>query len=289
MTLPDVGMSVPQAVDPRVDVSSPLPFDKRGYRNILVLGGTGFVGRALLDRLVERSGGANQRIVVPTRHRGHGRAIQMLPTVDLVDANVHDDATLAQLVRQSDAVVNLIAILHGNDAAFRRVNTELPMRLARIFGSVGTRRLVHVSALGASESAPSAYLRSKAAGEAALTAAHLPLSVLRPSVIFGRDDRFLNTFASLQAVFPLMPLASSDARFQPVWVDDVAMAIVRCLEDDATLGATYECTGPDVYTLAQLVQMAGRWSGNPRRVWALPAALGRLQATLLEWLPGEPL
>jgi NADH dehydrogenase len=287
--LPDVGTPMPHAFDPALDSETVLPFDKHVWRRVLVLGGTGFVGRSLLDKLVDRSGGANQRIVVPTRHRAHGRAIQLLPTVDLVDGDIHDDATLTRLVTQAEVVINLVAILHGSDAAFQRVNAELPLRLARSCDSVGGRRVIHVSAIGADASGPSQYLKSKGAGEKSLKGAKLALTVLRPSVIFGRDDRFLNTFAKLQSMFPVMPLASAGARFQPVWVDDVAMAIVRCMEDDATIGKTYECVGPDIYTLSQLVKCAGHWSGNRRPVFPLSAALGNLQAAVLEMMPGEPL
>ena len=256
---------------------------------ILLLGGTGFVGRSVCDTLVERSGGAGQRVVVPTRTPARAKHLQLLPTVQLVAADVHDETELAQLVRGADAVVNLVAILHGDDAAFRRVHIELPLKLATACAAAGVRRVVHVSALGVADSAPSRYLRSKAAGEAVLRRANLDLTVLRPSVIFGAHDRFLNLFATLQAVFPLVPLGGAQARFQPVWVQDVAEAIVRCLGDRATIGQTYECTGPEVYTLRQIVQAAGRWAGHPRRVIGLPDALARVQAAVMEWLPGEPL
>ena len=128
-----------------------------------------------------------------------------------------------------------------------------------------------------------------AAGEAALQSATVDATVLRPSIIFGSGDRFLNLFASLQAVFPVMPLAGAQARLQPVWVGDVAEAIVRCLERPDTAGTTYECAGPQVYTLADLVRLAGRLSGNERPVIALPESIGRLQALAMELLPGEPL
>ncbi|MFT3953371.1 MAG: complex I NDUFA9 subunit family protein [Piscinibacter sp.] len=257
--------------------------------NILVLGGTGFVGRSVCEKLVERSGGAGGRIVVPTRHVGHGRHLQMLPTVQLVPANLYDDAQLARLVAGSDAVISLVAVLHGDVQRFRQVHEELPRRLAQACVAAGVRRLVHVSALGVGENAPSLYLRSKAAGEKALAAAGLDLTILRPSVIFGAHDRLLNLFASLQAMAPVLPLAGADSRYQPVWVEDVAGAIVRCLDDDGTIGKTYECTGPDVMTLRELVRLAGRWAGHERPVIGLPAGLARLQAMLMEWLPGEPL
>jgi len=256
---------------------------------VLVLGGSGFVGRSLCEKLVDRNGGAAGVVVVPSRRPARAKHIQMLPTVQVVQADVHDDADLAALVAGCDAVVNLVAILHGSEAAFQRAHVELPRRLAAACVRAGVTRVVHVSALGVGDAAPSRYLRSKTAGEAVLKAAPLALTLLRPSVIFGEHDRFLNLFATLQAVFPLMPLAGANARFQPVWVEDVAQAIVTCLDRPDTVGQVIECCGPTVHTLAQLVQLAGRSSGHLRPVIPLPAALGRLQALVMELAPGEPL
>ncbi|MDP1898868.1 MAG: complex I NDUFA9 subunit family protein [Rubrivivax sp.] len=256
--------------------------------SILVLGGTGFVGRAVCECLVERSRGGG-RVVVPTRRLQHGLHLRSLPTLELVQADVHDDAQLERLVAGADAVINLVAILHGSRAAFDAVHIELPRRLARACQAAGVRRLVHISAVGVGPGAPSHYLRSKTAGEAVLHAAGLDLTVLRPSVIFGADDEFLNLFARLQRLAPFMPLAGGQARFQPVWVQDVAGAVVRCLDRTDTLGKTYELVGPTVYTLSELVRLAGRWSGHERPQLPLPMAVGRLQALAMEWLPGQPL
>jgi NADH dehydrogenase len=256
-------------------------------KKILLLGGTGFVGRSLCERLVERDAGL--RLTVPTRHLAHAKPVQFLPTVDPVRCDVHDDAQLARVLAGHDAVVNLIAILHGSAAEFDRAHVQLARRLAGACSAAGVRRLVHVSALGVAADAPSDYLRSKAEAEAVLRAAPLELSVLRPSVIFGAEDRFLNLFAALQAVFPVMPLAGVDAQFQPVWVEDVAEAVVRCLERKESIGQTYECAGPKVFTLRELVQLAGRLSGHERPVVALPESMGRLQAMAMELLPGVPL
>ena len=261
--------------------------------NLLVLGGSGFVGRSLCEQLVTRSGGADGRITVPSRHPQRAAHLRSLPTLDVVDANLHDDAQLAQLVAGRDAVVNLVAVLHGSEAEFEKAHVTLPRRLAAACKTAGVRRVMHVSALGVSDddarTAPSNYLRSKTQGERVLRDAGLDLTLLRPSVIFGEHDRFINLFASLQAVFPLMPLAGADARFQPVWVDDVARAIVACLERPETMGQTYECVGPAQFSLADLVRLAGRWSGHARPVLPLPAFAGRLQAMVMECLPGEPL
>ena len=257
------------------------------FSRVLVLGGTGFVGRSLCEALVERGG--SQRLLVPTRRLSHGRSVQMLPLVDLVQADVHDDATLERLLAGCDAVVNLVAILHGSEAAFEAAHVSLPRRLAAACARAGVQRVVHVSALGVAPDAPSAYLRSKARGEAVLQAAGLELTLLRPSVIFGAQDKLTNLFARLQGVFPVLPLAGADARFQPVWVEDVARAIATTLELPDTAGQTYECAGPDVMTLAELVALAGRCAGREARIVPLPGALARLQAMLMELAPGEPL
>jgi NADH dehydrogenase len=256
---------------------------------VAVLGGTGFVGHAVCEHLVERSGGAGGRIVVPTRRLRHGLALQSLPTVQLVQANVHDDRDLARVLAGCEAVVHLVAILHGSEAEFERVHVQLPQRVAAACKAAGVRRVVHVSALGVAPDAPSRYLRSKAAGEQVWRESGLDVTVLRPSVIFGARDRFLNLFAQLQALAPFVPLGGAHARFQPVWVEDVAAAVVRCLDQPATIGQVFECAGPQQFTLADLVRLAGRLSGHPRPVLPLPGALARLQALVMECLPGQPL
>lgn len=258
-------------------------------RRILVLGGSGFVGSSVCEKLVERSGGADGCITVPSRQPQRALTIRPLPTLELPRVDLHDDAALAAVVAGHDAVINLVAILHGSAAQFEHAHVALPRRLAAACAARGVRRLIHVSALGVAADAPSDYLRSKAAGEATLKAAALDLSILRPSVIFGERDRFINVFAGLLALAPVVPLAGHGARFQPVWVDDVASAIVACLDRPDTVGQTFECAGPAVFTLGELVTLTGQWSGHERPVFAVPEALGRLQAGIMALLPGEPL
>jgi NADH dehydrogenase len=254
-------------------------------KKILLLGGTGFVGRNVCEKLVRQQ----WRVTVPTRRDANGKSVKTLPMVDVLEANIHDEAALMRLVAGHDAVVNLVAILHGTQSKFERTHVELVRKLASACRASGVQRVVHVSALGAAPDAPSMYQRSKAAGEAVLAASGLNVTVLRPSVIFGADDQFLNLFARLQGIFPVMPLAGADTRFQPVWVEDVADAILRCLQMDSTPAPVYEGFGPETFTLRQLVQLSGRLSGHPRPVIGLPMALGRLQALAMELAPGEPL
>ena len=254
-------------------------------KKILILGGTGFVGRHLCEKLAELP----YRVTIVTRRRSKAQHLQMLPMVDIAEATSIEGAALMHLLAEHDGVVNLVAILHGNEAAFEKAHVQLPLELARACDAAGQRRVVHISALGASVDSASMYQRSKARGEAVLRGSGLDVTVLRPSVIFGSEDKFLNTFASLQKVFPVIPLAGSSARFQPVWVEDVATAIVKCLEDKSTIGQTFEACGPEVFTLKQLVQLAGQYSGHDKPLMGLPDWLARIQAALMEFAPGEPI
>lgn len=258
--------------------------------SVLILGGSGFVGRALCEQLT-RQLGADVRITVPTRRLAAAKSVQSLPGVTVVQADVFRD--LPRLVPGHDAVVNLIAILQGSATAFEHVHVELPRRIAAALAGSGVRRLVHVSALGVSEQAPSRYLRSKAAGEAVLQVAAqthgLALTLVRPSLIFGEGDASVNLFARLQGLFPLMPLAGASAQLQPVWVQDVARTLTQALQSREAIGQTYEIAGPRVLTLADLVRLAGQVAGHPRPVLPLPGPLATLQALAMECLPGEPL
>ena len=228
-------------------------------------------------------------MTVTTRHIKRASAVQHLPLVTVQVADIHNPDTLAQLVAGHDVVINLVAILHGNEAAFERAHVTLAHTIAQACQRSGVRRLIHISALGAATDGPSMYQRSKARGEAVLQAAGLDLTVLRPSVIFGEGDHFLNLFARLQKTLPLVPLAGADTRFQPVWVEDVAQTVLHAVNTPDTVGQTIELVGPDVFTLRELVQMTGRTAGCPRPVLGLPRAIAYFQALAMELAPGEPL
>lgn len=252
-------------------------------RNVLVLGGSGFLGRHVAHQLAEHG----LQVRVPTRNRERARQLILLPTVDVVQADILDPGTLDRLVGNADAVVNLIGILHGD---FRRVHVELPRQIVEACHRHGVPRLVHVSALQADPAAPSQYLRSKGEGEQLVLAAQgdrLQTTILRPSVIFGREDHFLNLFAQLARRLPVIVLACPGARFQPVHVDDVARAVVTSLGEAHTFGQRYDLCGPRVYTLRQLVEYVVHAAGLRRPVFGLGRSLSMLQAAVLEHLPGK--
>jgi uncharacterized protein YbjT (DUF2867 family) len=254
--------------------------------SVCLLGGSGFVGRSIADQATERG----IRVRVLTRNAARARALTVLPTVELMEGDPSDEPTLAAAFEGMDAAVNLIGILHETRAqSFSAMHAELPHTVGRAARAAGIQHIVHVSALGASEKAPSNYLRSKAAGEAALrmAAGVVPWTILRPSVIFGEGDHFLNLFAALAKMFPVLPLAGADARFQPVWVEDVARCCVATLGEARSFGQAYELCGPRAYTLQELVQLVAATMGLRRTVLPLPPALGRMQAFMLEHLPGK--
>lgn len=251
-------------------------------KNILMIGGTGFLGTALASRLAK----AHISLTLPTRRPERVRHLSVLPNTRIVQANVHDEATLVKLMVGQDAVISLVGILKGN---FQRTHAELPGKIGRAAKAAGVPRLIHVSALAASADAPSSYLKTKAAGEAALKAVYPEATIFQPSVIFGQGDAFLTLFASLLKLAPIVPLACADARFQPVWIEDVVSAIAASLEQAESRGKTYPLCGPREYTLKELVAYAGQVSGNPRPIIGLPFAFSILQAFLMEFLPRAPM
>jgi NADH dehydrogenase len=252
-------------------------------RSVLVIGGSGFIGQHVVRRL--SADGIQVR--VPTRRRERAKQLILLPTVEVLDADVHDQAMLARLVQPVDAVINLVGILHGD---FQQAHVELPRKILAACRAAGVQRYVHMSSLKAAVNAPSAYQRSKGQGEElvrAAQAAGLHTTIFRPSVVFGREDRFLNLFAGLARLAPVMAVAAPDARFQPVHVEDVARAMAGCIADPRTFGQCYDLCGPRVYSLRELVQYVCRTAGLKRPVIGLGPGLSRLQARVLELLPGK--
>ena len=260
--------------------------------NICVLGGTGFVGTELVTRLVY----AGHWVRVPTRSLAHADRLRVLDTAELRHVNVHDPRVLSQLFADCAVVINLIGILneHGRDT-FESVHAALAGKVMSAARATGVRRVLHMSSLGAAEHAPSRYLRSKAAAEAAVRAVphpeqvHPAVTIFRPSVIFGAGDSLTNRFAGLLRLSAgILPLARAGARFAPISVLDVAAAFVRALNVASSAGATYELCGPEVLTLEQIVRLTARVARLPCHILRLPDALARVQAAVMGLLPGKP-
>ncbi len=250
---------------------------------VCVIGGSGFVGRHLCQQLAARG----YRVRVPTRERERAKALTMLPTVELVVADVHKPEALAAAVAGCDAVINLVGVLHdgGGARGFQAAHVGLANNVVAACRASGVRRLLQMSALAAAPDAPSAYLRSKGEAERSVLGSGLDVTVFRPSVIFGPDDSFLNLFAGLLRIFPVSPLGSPNAQFQPVYVGDVAAVFVHALSDAGSIGHSYDLCGPQRYTLRELVAWVGRTTGCPRPIIGLNRTLSYCQAFAMELLP----
>ncbi|MDE1149295.1 MAG: complex I NDUFA9 subunit family protein [Azospirillaceae bacterium] len=256
-----------------------------------VFGGAGFIGRHVIRRLA-RTGCI---IRVPARHPGeaaflktNGAVGQIVPMA----VDIADDASVARAIEGADLVINLMGILaeSGRRQRFDLVHGEGPGRIARLAKGADVARLIHVSALGADAGSRSAYARSKAAGEQAVRAVFPEATILRPSVIFGPEDNFFNRFAGMAARLPFVPLiGGGSTRFQPVYVGDVADAIINAALNTGAEGKTFELGGPRAYSFRELVQLTLDLTGRKTRLVSLPWGLASLQATFLELVPGKPL
>ena len=261
--------------------------------DILLIGGNGFVGRTLAAQLQS----AGYSVLIPTGHLAAGRELRLLPKVYLEDADIHEFDQLQDLcsrVSSSGAVINLVGVLHDKPAQpygkiFQAAHVDLPKNIITAMQMYGLKRYLHMSALGANSNGPSMYQRSKGDGEAAVKASGLDWTIFRPSVIFGAQDQFINLFAKLTKLFPVMPLANYGAQFQPVSVDDVATAFVSALKMPMTIHQTYDLVGPTIYTMKEIVELAKHKVGASCAIIPVPAFVGYLQALAFEFLPGPTL
>lgn len=257
---------------------------------ITIFGGSGFIGRHLVQRL--GANGYQVRIAV----RDTENALPLITQGNVgqivgIRTNVRNQESVERAVAGADIVINLVGILYEKGPqTFERIHVEAAGRIAAAARQAGVKQLVHLSALGVSPDHPSAYARSKARGEERVAQEFPGASILRPSVVFGNDDDFFNRFASLLAIAPVFPLAGGGkSKMQPVWVEDVADAIVRIIETPAAQGKTYELAGPEVFTFAELMQKVLDYT--QRRCLLLPVPYGvmRFMGTLMSLLPGRPL
>ena len=253
-------------------------------QKICVLGGTGFVGQHLATRLANR--GYSLRVL--TRHPQRHREIEVLPGAELVGADIHDPKALAEQLAGCDAVINLVGVLHEYpNQSFRAVHAELPAKVVEACRAAGIKRLLHMSALHADVAkGPSQYLFTKGEGErTVMQAQDLAVTCFKPSIIFAPDDDFFNKFAGLLKFNLVLPLACPNSRFAPVYVEDVAQAFEVALENDATIGQSYELCGPRVYIFKEIVEDIARMLGKKRLVVGLPDSLAQLQAKIFGLLP----
>jgi NADH dehydrogenase len=257
--------------------------------DILLIGGNGFVGRVLAAQLQA----AGYSVLLPTSHLAAARELRMLPKVYLEDADVHDFDELQSLcarIHDNGAVINLVGVLHDKPATpygkvFKAAHVDLPKNIITAMQMHGLKRYLHMSALGADSHGPSMYQRSKGDGEAAVKASSLDWTIFRPSVIFGAQDQFINLFSKLAKLFPVMPLANHQAKFQPVSVDDVASAFVMALKMPQTIHESYDLVGPMVYTMKEIVEFAARKVKTSCAIIPVPGFIGYLQALAFEFLP----
>lgn len=253
-------------------------------KNTVVLGGSGFVGSAIVAKLVS----AGYQVTVLTRRLDHAKHLSLLPGVTLKLCNVFDAQALRSALHGADAVINLLGILHQSaKTSFTQVHADLPVQLAKLCQDLGIKRLVHMSSLCAATDAPSQYLRSKGQAEVALAgyAPDLAITVFRPSIIFGRADQFINLFAGLIKHLPLVVLVKPNAKFQPVWVEDVASCFVASLNERASFGLSYDLVGPKVYTFRALLKAIMQTLGVHKPILGLNDWLSYAQAFLMECLP----
>ena len=254
-----------------------------------VFGGSGFIGRYVVQRLAER--GYVVRVAVRDPEsalflKPMGAVGQIVPlyTSVAIEGTVHRAAAGAELV------VNLVGILSERKRGdFEQVHAEGAARVARMAAAAGVTRLVHVSAIGADPGSPSQYARTKAAGEAGVRDAFRAATILRPSVVFGPEDQFLNRIGAMAQLLPIMPLIAGETRFQPVYVGDVADAVMTALLKPGLGGDLYELGGPRVLSFRDLTRYVLQETHRKRPLMSVPMSLARLQARFLELLPGKPL
>lgn len=253
---------------------------------IVTIGGSGFLGLHVAKALA-RSG--HQNCILTRDASGLGK-FRLLGGVETRNADVFDGNQLAVELRDADAVVSMAGILNesGSDGkGFHRIHVELVERIIEACTNTGVRRVLHVSALGAGQG-ESHYQKSKGEAEALLAASGLDVTIFRPSVIFGRGDSFFNRFAALLKLAPVMPLACPESTLQPVWSGDVAAAMRIALDDNRGVNAVWELGGPQVYTLKELVAWTASTLGLRRAIVGLPQGVSRLQASVMDFVPGKP-
>jgi NADH dehydrogenase len=250
-----------------------------------VFGGAGFIGRHVVQRLARE----DYVVRVAGRDAVRARALQTMGRVGQIApiaADITDEAGVARAVEGASVVVNTVGILHGD---FERIQAEGPARVGRLSAAAGVEKLVHISAIGADAGSESRYARSKAAGESGLLAAFPNATILRPSIVFGPGDGFFSRFGQMAMMLPIMPVIAGNTRFQPVYVGDVAEAVMAALANPEAAGKIYELGGPRAWSFRELLAFIVKETGRRRPLVEIPMGIARLQARFAELLPNPPL
>ncbi|AIF46707.1 complex I NDUFA9 subunit family protein [Dyella japonica] len=254
-------------------------------KQLVVLGGSGFVGSHLLPRLAKDG----HRIVLLSRNRERQRAMAVLPDVRIRSVDVYDANALRRQFDGADAVINLVGILNAfGNQTFQHAHVDLAQRVLGACQAAGVSRLHHMSALKAGQGL-SQYLKSKGEAEALIRHSSLDWTIYQPSVMFGAGGGLVDRFATLLRQLPALPLPRAASRMAPTWVGDVAEAMARCIGDDKLgVDRSFELYGPDVLTLGEIVRLIRSNLGVRTPIIPLPDSLGRLQAQVAQLLPGKP-
>jgi uncharacterized protein YbjT (DUF2867 family) len=257
---------------------------------VTVFGGAGFIGRYVVQALAKT--GCRVRVAVRQPHLANFlQPLGSVGQIHPIQANLRYADSVRRAVEGADGVVNLVGILQpSGKQSFRAIQTEGAGLAAEAARQAGARSFVHLSAIGANRSSKSAYARTKADGEERVSAAFPDRIILRPSIVFGQEDQFFNRFASMSRFAPLMPLIGGGrTRFQPVYVGDVAQAVLTGLDGHASSGAPYELGGPVIYTFRELLDLIAVYSERKRPYLPIPFWLAKLMGLMTQWLPGAPI
>ena len=257
---------------------------------VTVFGGSGFLGRHTVWALAQE--GYRVRVAVRRPElAGFLRSYGLVGQIHPIQANVRDDASVRQAIVGADAVINLVGILApSGKQTFQAVQADGAARIARVAAENGIQNFVHVSAIGADRNSNARYARSKAEGEDAVLQAIPSAVILRPSIVFGPEDEFFNRFAEMARFSPVLPLIGfGKTKFQPVYVGDVAQAVVAAIKGRAKPGAIYELGGPHVYSFKELLDKIGEYTMRKRAYVPIPFWAATMQAALVQWLPNAPL
>lgn len=257
---------------------------------ITLFGGSGFLGRYVVESLAEE--GYNLRIAV--RHPDAARHLKpagRVGQISVMQTNIREETSVRRAIVGADIVINLVGVLHESGSqTFAALQAQGAERIAKIAADNGVSRLIHISALGVDKATKSRYARSKLNGEKAVMNAFKTATILRPGLIFGADDNFFNRFAHMASILPFVPvIGEGKTRFQPVYVKDVAQAVLACIQSRETAGKTYELGGPAIYSFDTMMEIMLKEIDSPSSLLHIPTTIARLMATLTEWLPNPPL